>query len=140
MLFTILWSLLALLFLSSPSAHAEWHPIRYAGGAGGFIIYVDPSTIHRTGDLVKVLVLYDFKFVQAIEGKSYLSATWQQQFDCSVKRFRQLAYKYHSDNMGNGKVMLESDGEGNKWWSQVASKSAAAILWSTVCDKDRKPI
>ena len=50
---------------------------------GGFIIYVDPATVLRQGDLVKMLVLDDFRFVQAIKGTSYLSATWQQQFDCA---------------------------------------------------------
>ena len=138
MYFTLLWSLLAVLFLSSVSAHAEWRPVRIAEGAGGFTIYVDPSSVSRTGDLVKVLVLYDFRFVQAIKSKSYLSATWQQQFDCVEHRFRHLEYKYYSDNMGNGKVMFAGDDEGNKW-SPVAPKSAAAILWNIVCDKDRQP-
>ncbi len=103
------------------------------------MIYVDPATVLRQGNLVKVLVLYDFKFVQAIKGKSYLSATWQQQFDCAEHRSRQLAYKYLSDSMGNGKVMFAGGDESNKW-SPVVPKSAAAILWNIVCAKDRQPI
>lgn len=137
-LFTIFWSVLAFIFLNSVPAHAEWRPISYAAGSGGFTIYVDPATVLRQGDLVKMLVLYDFKFVQAIKGKSYLSATWQQQFDCADQRSRHLSYKYHSDNMGNGKVMFAGDDEGSKW-SLVAPKSAAAILWNIGCDKDRQP-
>jgi len=138
MFFTILWSLLAFLFLSSIPAHAEWRPIRYAEGAGGFMIYIDPATVRRTGDLVKMSVLCDFKFVQAIKGKSYLSATWQQQFDCAEQRFRHLGYTYHSNNMGHGTVIYAGDGEGNRW-SPVALKSAPAILWKIVCGKDRQP-
>jgi len=138
MFFAILWSLLAFLFLSNVPAHAEWRPVSYAEGSGGFTIYVDPATILRQGDLVKMLVLYDFKFVQAIKGKSYLSATWQQQFDCAEHRSRHLAYKYHSDNMANGKVMFAGDDAGNRW-SPVAPTSAAAILWNIVCGKDRQP-
>ena len=134
MFFTILWSLLAFLFLSSVPAHAEWRPISHAEGAGGFTIYGDPTTVSRTGDLVKMMVLYDFKFVQAINSKSYLSATWQQEFDCAEHRSRHLAYTYHSDNMGNGKVMFEGDDKGNKW-SPVTPRSAAAILWNIVCGK-----
>lgn len=139
MLFTIFWSVLAFIFLNSVPAHAEWRPITYAAGSGGFTIYVDPATVLRQGDLVKMLVLYDFRFVQAIKGISYLSATWQQQFDCAEHRSRHLSYKYHSDNRGNGKVMLAGDDEGGKW-SPVAPKSAAAILWKIVCAKDRQPI
>ncbi|HSL02115.1 MAG TPA: surface-adhesin E family protein [Nitrospiraceae bacterium] len=138
MFLTLLWSLVVFFFLSSVSAHAEWRPIHYAEGAGGFVIYVDPTTVRRTGDLVKVLVLYDFKFVQAFKAKSYLSATWQQQFNCAEHRSRQLAYTYYSNNMGHGNAVLTGDDEGNKW-SLVAPRSAAAILWSIVCDKDRQP-
>ena len=135
MFFTILWSLLAFLFLSSVPAHAEWRPISHAEGAGGFTIYGDPTTVSRKGDLVKMWVLYDFKFVQTIEGKSYLSATWQQQFDCSEQRSRNLAYTYYSNNMGHGNVMVAGDDEGNRW-RQVAPRSAAAILWHIVCGKE----
>lgn len=139
MIVAILWPLLAFIFLNSVPAHAEWRPVSHAQGAGGFTIYVDPTTILRQGDLVKMFVLYDFKFVQAIKGKSYLSATWLQQFDCAEPRSRPLAYKYHSDNIGNGKVMFAGDDEGNKW-SPVAPKSAAAILWNIGCAKDRQPL
>jgi hypothetical protein len=138
MFFTILWSLLTFILLNSVPAHAEWRLISYATGSGGFIIYVDPATVLRQGDLVKMLVLYDFRFVQVIKGKSYLSATWQQQFDCAEHRSRHLSYKYQSDNKGNGKVMFAGDDEGNKW-SPVAPKSTAAILWNIGCDKDRLP-
>src|SRR5262245_18305814 len=138
MFFTIFWAVLAFIFLYSAPAHAEWRLISYAAGSGGFIIYVDPATVLRQGDLVKMLVLYDFRFVQAIKGKSYLSATWQQQFDCAEHRSRHLSYKYHSDNLGKGKVMLASDNEGSKWIS-VAPHSAADILWNIGCDKKRQP-
>ena len=88
---------------------------------------------------MKMLVLYDFRFVQAINGKSYLSATWQQQFDCAEHRSRHLSYKYHSDNMGNGKVMLAGDDESKKW-SPVTPQSAAGILWDIACSKDGQPM
>jgi len=138
MFFTIVWSVLAFIFLNSVPAHAEWRPITYAAGSGGITIYIDPATVLRQGDLVTMLVLYDFRFVQAIKGISYLSVTWQQQFDCAEHRSRHLSYKYHSDNRGNGKVMLAGDDEASKW-SRVAPKSAAAILWTIGCDKDRQP-
>ena len=112
---TIVWSLLAFIFLNCVPALAGWRPINYAAGSGGFTIYIDPATVARQQDLVKMLVLYDFRFVQAINGKSYLSSTWQQQFDCVEHRSRHLSYRYHSDNMGNGKVMLAGDDENNTW-------------------------
>ena len=139
MFITIVWSLLAFIFLNCVPAHAGWRPITYATGSGGFTIYVDPATVLRRGDLVKMLVLYDFRFVQAIKDTSYLSATWQQEFDCAEHRSRHLSYRYHSDNMGNGKVMLAGDDESNKW-SAIAPKSAADILWTIACSKNGRPI
>jgi hypothetical protein len=138
MFLTMFWSILAFIFLNSVSARAEWRPISSAAGSGGFAIYVDPATVLRQGDLVKMWVLYDFRFVQAIKGTSYLSATWQQQFDCVGHRSRHHSYKYHSDNMGNGKVMLAGDDKGNKW-NAVAPNSTAAILWNIGCEKERQP-
>jgi hypothetical protein len=88
---------------------------------------------------VKVSVLYDFRFVQAIKGKSYLSATWQQQFDCAEHRFRHGGYKYYSDTMGHGKVMFAGDDQDNRW-NPVEPKTTAAVLWSIVCNKDKQPI
>ena len=87
---------------------------------------------------MKVLLLYDFKFVQVLKDKSYLSSPWQQQFNCAEHRSRQLAYTYYSNSMGHGNVVLTGDDEGNKW-SLLEPRSAAAILWSIVCDKDRQP-
>lgn len=139
MFMTFLWSLLAFIFLNFVPAEAGWRQVTYAVGSGGFIIYVDPATVLRQGDRVKILVLYDFRFVQTIKGKSYLSATWQQQFDCAEHRSRHLSYRYHSDNLGKGKVMLAGDDESTKWRA-VAPKSAAGILWDIACSKDGPPI
>ena len=139
MFITIVWPLLAFIFLNCVPAHAEWRPISYAAGSGGFSIYIDPAAVVRQGGLVKMLVLYDFRFVQTIKNKSYLSSTWQQQFDCSEHRSRQLSFRYHSDNMGNGKVMLAGEEESNKW-SPVAPNSTAGILWNIACRKNGQPI
>jgi hypothetical protein len=136
---TIVWSLLASIFFNYVSANAEWRPVTHAAGSGGITVYVDPATVLRHGDLVKMLVLYDFRFVQAFKGKSYLSAIWQQQFDCAEHRSRHLSYKYHSGNKANGKVMAAGDDEQSEW-SPVAPRSAAAILWDIGCSKDRQPI
>ncbi|MGC4096277.1 MAG: hypothetical protein QM706_04110 [Nitrospira sp.] len=138
MFITFVGSLLAFICLSFVPAQAEWRQIGYAAGSGGFTIYVDPAAVLHQGDLVKLSVLYDFRFVQTINGSSYLSATWQQQFDCAGHRSRHLSYQYHSDNMGNGKVMLAGD-DGNNKWSPVAPKSTAAILWDIGCRKDGQP-
>ncbi len=140
MLFTILGSVLAFIFLNSVPAQAEWRAISYATGTGGFTIYIDPTTVLRQGDLVKMLVLYDFRFVQAIKGRSYLSATWEQQFDCADPRSRHLSYKYHSDNKGNGKVMFAGDDEGSKWSRVPHPKVPLPFCGTSYVRRNRQPI
>jgi hypothetical protein len=127
------WSLIILLSLSSgPASYAEWRSLNYTEGNQGYILYVDPGTVRRNGDLVKMWVLYDFRAVQTIEATSYLSAVWHQQFDCAKERSRHLAYTYFSGNMGRGDVVFTGDDEGNKW-SQASPNSVGLLLWDIVC-------
>ena len=51
-------SLITLLFLSSVPAYARW--VAVGESNSGATVYVDPDTIRRKGDLVKLWVLGDF--------------------------------------------------------------------------------
>ena len=67
-----------MLVMTATAASAEWTRV---GDADEFIQYVDVATIRRNGNLVKMWDLKDFKTVQAIAGKSYLSDKGQQEYD-----------------------------------------------------------
>ena len=51
--------LIVLLMLSSGPAYAEWMSL--GSSESGTTVYADPVTMRREGDLVKMLVLFDFK-------------------------------------------------------------------------------
>ncbi len=72
--FSGFWSLIMLLVLSSGAGYAEWKKINENET---FTVYVDPDTVRRKGDLVKMWELYDFKTVQTVDGDSYLSSKHQ---------------------------------------------------------------
>jgi hypothetical protein len=98
-----------------------------------FTMYVDPNTIRRKGDLVKMWHLYDFKTVQTVEGDSFLSSVDQSEYDCAEERSRKLAYTRFSGNMGNDKPIYSNSDEGK--WIPVAPRSVGLALWKFACGK-----
>ena len=58
--------LIVLLMLSSGPAYAEWMSL--GSSESGTTVYADPATMRRGGDLVKMLVLFDFKSKQTKYG------------------------------------------------------------------------
>jgi Surface-adhesin protein E len=124
--------LITLLVLSIGPAYAEW--TRFATDGKGNTIYIDPQTILRKGNLVKIWVLIDAKTPhETIEGVLFLSSRTLHQYDCGKERFRFLMFALFSGNMGSGQMvhsnlyLLE--------WESVPRKGTARRLLSMVCKK-----
>ncbi len=127
-----LWFLIMLLVLSSKPAHAEWVAIGTTDD--GMTTYADPGTIRRTGDLVKMWALYDFKTIRTVEGKSYLSYKVQREYDCAEERIRYLAFTFFSGNMGSGNVVPTTSDEQQKS-EPVQPDSIGLTLFKAACAK-----
>lgn len=125
--FGVLLTLLA----SSGSASAEW--MSFGASDSGTTVYADPATIRREGDLVKMLVLFDFKTKQTKADVSYLSAKAQMEYDCAEQRFEGHTVMYFSGNMGNGQLLDRSSGKGKRL--RVAPGSLDHDLWKLACGK-----
>ena len=123
--------LITLLVLSSGPAYASWMSI--GASDSGTSVYADPATIRRGGDLVKMLVLFDFKTKQTKGDVSYLSATAQMEYDCAEQRFEGHAVLYFSGNMGNGTLLDRSSGKGR--WLRISPGSLDHDLWKLACGK-----
>jgi hypothetical protein len=124
--------LITLLVLSSGPAYAEWVAV---GGNDqiGMTTYLNPDTIRRKGDLVKVWQLNDFKTVQTVDGNSFLSTKKQREFSCAEERTRVLAATQFSGNMGNGTVVSVNSNE--QKWEPVVPESIGQTLWEFACGK-----
>jgi hypothetical protein len=61
--FSGFWSLIIILLLSSGPAYAEWVKFFSSKSMGGYTIYIDPDTVRRKGNLVKMWDLSDHKTV-----------------------------------------------------------------------------
>src|SRR6267143_4405127 len=124
--------LIILLFLSSSPAYADWVAVgdKVDARMGE---YVDPATMRREGDLVKMEVLFDFKTIQTNASVSYLSAKAQMEYDCAEQRVRGFTLMYFSGNMGSGKLLDRSSGKDK--WLPVSPGSLDQTLWKVACGK-----
>lgn len=121
--------LLMLLVAVSSSAAAEWVQV---GGNEISTVYADPATILKTGNMVKMWDLADFKSVQARPyGTPYRSQKAQQEYDCKEQRTRIIDLLRYAENMGTGDV-ANTDSDPEKW-EPVRPGTANAPLWDFAC-------
>jgi hypothetical protein len=123
---------ITLLVLSSSPAYAEWIKVSDSDEAG-MTVYVDPATIRRNRNLVKMWQFYDYKTVQTVAGIGFLTVKEQWEFDCAEERRRVLALTEFSGNMGSGTVVYTNSEVGK--WQPVAPSSIGQLLWKFACGK-----
>ena len=124
-------TLIAFPVLSSIPAYAEWVAIGYSESLGGYTVYVDPTTIRRKGDLVKVWALTDYTTMQTVADTSFLSSKAQNEFDCAEERQHELSVTWFSGNMGNGNGVWNNSDETK--WRPVAPGSVGQGVWKFAC-------
>ncbi len=131
-LFLGFWVLITLLTLSSGAAYAGW-VLTSGDDKAGLTVYIDPDSIRRRGNLVKMWQLYDYKTVQTVAGDSLLSIKRYNEFDCTEERTRMRAYTWFAGNMATGKVVYSTTDE--QQWEPVVSRSINHTLWKVACSK-----
>jgi len=124
--------LITLLVLNSGPVYAEW-VLTSGNDDAGLTVYVDPDTIRRKGNLVKMWQLYDYKTIQTVAGDSLLSIKRYNEYDCTEERTRMLAYTWFSGNMGSGKVVYSTPDK--QQWEPVIPRSINRTLWKVACSK-----
>ena len=124
--------LIILLFLNSGAAYAEWVKVSDSDEAGK-TVYVDPATIRRNSNLVKMWQFYDYKTVQTVGGNRFLTVEEQWEFDCVEERSRVVARKEFSGNMGSGTMVFTNSQVGK--WIPVMPGSTGQPVWEVACGK-----
>ncbi|MCI0427450.1 MAG: hypothetical protein L0Z46_05500 [Nitrospiraceae bacterium] len=130
--FLVFWLLITIQVLNSEVVYAGW-VLTSGNDEAGLTVFVDPDTIRRKGNLVKMWQLYDYKTVQTVAGDSLLSIKRYNEFDCTEERTRMLAYTWFSGNMGSGKVVYSTPDE--QQWEPVVPRSINRTLWKVACSK-----
>jgi len=127
------WFLITLLVLSSGPVSAGW-VLTSGDDEAGLTVYVDPDSIRRKGNLVKMWQLYDYKTVQTVAGDSLLSIKRFNEYDCTEERTRMLGYTWFAGNMGNGNVVYSTMEQ--QPWEPVVARSINRSLWKVACGKN----
>ena len=118
--------LLALLSVSG-SAWAEWVKINENDSR---LIYIDPQTIRKDGNLRKVWQITDLK-QRFTNGE--LSRRSRLEFDCKNERFRYLSFSIHSGPMAGGTILSQLV-EDTKW-ADIPPRSSSETMLQVVCAK-----
>jgi len=125
--------LVTIVLLNSAPAYAEWVKVS-DGDDSGKTVYVNPATIRRNSNLVKMWQLYDYKTVQTLGGIRFLTAQEQWEYDCAEERGRVVALKGFSGNMASG-TMVYTNSEVGKW-VPVTPGTTGRTVWKVACGKD----
>ena len=103
----LLLTLLASLLLNG-SAWAEWVKI---DSSDSIDKYIDPATIRKYGNLVRVWEIHDHKQRNKEGGLSIRART---EYDCKQERWRVLSFSSHSGLMASGTNLFQT-GEETTW-------------------------
>ena len=125
--------LVLLLLMVSTNIFAEWTRVD-SNDPAGITAYVDYGTIKRKGNKVKMWGLFDFKTVQEVAGKKYLSVMSRNEYDCEEETSRLLDFHYHSGNMRQGVAVL-SDTNIKDEPESISPESIDETLFKIACDK-----
>jgi hypothetical protein len=122
--------ILSVLFFTQ-FAKADWVEIG-KNETGTFFVHA--ASIERTGDLVKMWFLIDFKRNQVDSStRSFRSTKDQTEYDCKEQRTRTLYYNNYAEKMGTGKIVFTMKDPFK--WRPVAVGSISENLFKIACGK-----
>jgi hypothetical protein len=124
-------SLLLLLGIVSRPAYAGWASL--GDTELGTRVYVDRGTLLSNGKLVTMWILYDFRSMRTVAGKSFSSSKTQGEYDCAQKRHRTLVDTRFSSIMGLGKVVFNESFPSE--WASITPQGFDQKLWKFACSK-----
>lgn len=66
------------------------------------VVYIDKASIAKTGNMVKVWKVVDYKTAKLLRGKSYLSTKTAIEYDCIERQYRTYFYAAYATRMAAG--------------------------------------
>jgi hypothetical protein len=120
-------TLLFALLVVTGSAWAEWVKI---GETENAYHYVDPATIRKDGNLVRVWELNDLK-QRHKDGE--LSRRYRSEYDCKQELYKMLSISEHSGPMASGTTL--TSGIPDAPWTGIPPNSVVEDVLKIVCAK-----
>lgn len=120
--------------IASLSAMAEWTNL---GDTDASAIYIDKSTVRKSGNKAKIWLLTDYKSPQVSEeNNSYLSVTDKFEFNCKEEIFKITFTTTYLKNMQKGGAVKSFDFSDSSFKPQpVPPNTIASALFKMVCGK-----
>jgi hypothetical protein len=112
---------------------ATWTHLGSNAAGGGIELYATRENIVRTGNIVQMWELWDFKIARRFAGKPFLSARNRYEFDCAIGRRRMVGTAGYSGHMGEGSVVA-SDHVAQAW-EEVASTGPLREELKLACER-----
>jgi hypothetical protein len=122
---------IVVLALASGHAAAEWVSL---GDVGNAELFVDRSTIARSGDTVTMWSVNALKEPGKANGVAYVSLKRQDEFDCAGSRMRGVQISAHPQPLGEGPAVVSEKGSGT--WTPVTPQTISEALWKIACGKE----
>jgi len=120
-----------LLALAAGSAAADWVSL---GDQGSAEVFVDRSTIVRSGNSATMWRVNALKTPASANGIAYVSIKLQDEYDCSGMRMRGVRASAHPEPLGEGPAVTSEKGSGT--WTPVTPLAISEVLWKIACDKE----
>ena len=99
-------------------------------------VYIDPDTLHRTGEVVTISALIEWKAMQGGRTPTrFYSTKLTKQFDCVGKRVRTVTATDYYGHMGTGEVIGGGGQTGEGHWVGIEPRTITQGLWETACRK-----
>lgn len=122
--------MLAALVASSASAQAEWQ--RIDAPFSDVTLYVSHESVNKIGNRrVQVYTLLDYKSLQQVEGREFLSELSRNEYDCNKGEYHAMVHTFHKGQMGVDKMVHYS--EGSWYWIKPEAGSVHDALVTSIC-------
>lgn len=119
------------LLLAATPVRAEWSLIDETDGV---YVYIDPSTLRKRGNTVKLWLMFDWKKSQkAASGREIRSSVFQKEFDCAEEQDRTLASTHYSEGSGKGNV-VGSANTPNAAFEPVVPQTLGMAVFNGACE------
>jgi hypothetical protein len=119
-----------LLAVVSSSAAAEWVEV---DSDETVTFYIEPTTIRRDGNLVKMRGLLEYKAARVRDKAKYRSSKAESEYDCKDEKLRTLSLSLYPRNMAKGKAVY-STGDPDQW-RPVPPDGGIKVMWNIACGK-----
>ncbi len=114
-------------FVAASSAHAGWSVL---GESEDYTLYLDPGSLRRDGDTLRIWVLQDFKTPS--RGSGARSYRLLEQVDCKKGRVRILSSSLHAGAKATGEV-LKAETMQDEAWRPAEPGTPAAYVLEEIC-------